>query len=753
MNRNLWIKKTLGIASAITLMVWLITLSSPVKAASQAGAPTANVQTAVPGDEKWSGQFALGADGWVYATALAPNGDLYIAGEFTHVAGIQAYGVAKWSASTNQWSSLGSGVNSAATALAFSDNTLYIGGGFTQAGGAPASAIASYGVNTGTWSNLGGGMAHATTNPEVGTLVFDSGGNLYAGGRFDSAGGVVAQNVAMWNGSSWSAMGSGLGTTDDVVSALAANINGLFAGGSFSSPAGNLAQWTGSAWTTLGGGTNDQVLDLAITASSLYVGGFFTTVNGGALTVNHVAMIDILTSGWSTLGSGLTGSWAGAIAIDGNDNVYVTGAFTQAGGSPANNVAMWDGTTWSILKNPTGLTDGLDSDGFSLAINGSDVYIGGRFSLAEGTYAASSLVRWNALDQQFYSPGNSVNGPVYALAISGSEVYVGGDFTSAGGLTARSIARWNSANNTWYPVSPDQLSGCNGTCPGPVVSAIAVNESDVYVGGNFTNAGGIVVNNIARLNGTTWSAMSGGVTGCTPPFCAVTVYALLADGSGVDVGGMFNDAGATTVNNVAWWDGANWHAFTDVGNTNTGTNGTVYSIAYDGGYYFGGNFTSPYMDLVYFDGANWFVGWSALNAPVLAIVPSGSDLYIGGEFTNAGGSGANYVAVSRHGSDWQPLGDSLDNEVFSMAMRGSSLFVGGYFTHSGLSEMDHIASWDTVSSSWRSLGSGADQSVYALALDQNFINVGGLFHNAGGKPSQLFGRYGSINLFLPLTMK
>ena len=99
------------------------------------------------------------------------------------------------------------------------------------------------------------------------------------------------------------------------------------------------------------------------------------------------------------------------------------------------------------------------------------------------------------------------------------------------------------------------------------------------------------------------------------------------------------------------------------------------------------------------------------------------------------------------------MGDSVDNEVFSMAMRGSSLFVGGYFTHSGPSEMDHIAYWDTASNSWRSLGSGTDRSVYALALDQDFINVGGLFHNAGEKPSQLFGRYGGFQIFLPLSMK
>src|SRR6266496_1342121 len=39
--------------------------------------------------------------------------------------------------------------------------------------------------------------------------VSDANGYVYVGGRFSLAGGISAPNIARWNGSSWSALGSG----------------------------------------------------------------------------------------------------------------------------------------------------------------------------------------------------------------------------------------------------------------------------------------------------------------------------------------------------------------------------------------------------------------------------------------------------------------------------------------------------------------------------------------------------------------
>jgi hypothetical protein len=80
-----------------------------------------------------------------------------------------------------------------------------------------------------------------------------SGSDVYVGGSFTTAGGNPANYIARWNGSSWSALGSGL---DNGVSAIAVSGNDIYVGGSFlnagGNPANNVAKWNGSNWSPLG---------------------------------------------------------------------------------------------------------------------------------------------------------------------------------------------------------------------------------------------------------------------------------------------------------------------------------------------------------------------------------------------------------------------------------------------------------------------------------------------------------------------
>jgi hypothetical protein len=65
-----------------------------------------------------------------------------------------------------------------------------------------------------------------------------SGSTLYAGGWFTAADGVAANYIAQWNGSSWSALGSGVSgavlQNSAAVYALAVSGSALYAGGVFS---------------------------------------------------------------------------------------------------------------------------------------------------------------------------------------------------------------------------------------------------------------------------------------------------------------------------------------------------------------------------------------------------------------------------------------------------------------------------------------------------------------------------------------
>ena len=98
---------------------------------------------------------------------------------------------------------------------------------------------------------------------------------------------MPATNIAKWDGSTWSALGSGM-NGDVCVNALAVSGTNLYAGGSFTTaggvPANNIAKWDGSAWSALGSGmgwrTTWYVYALAVSGTNLYAGGYFTNAGG-----------------------------------------------------------------------------------------------------------------------------------------------------------------------------------------------------------------------------------------------------------------------------------------------------------------------------------------------------------------------------------------------------------------------------------------------------------------------------------------
>ena len=70
------------------------------------------------------------------------------------------------------------------------------------------------------------------------------GNNLYAGGSFTNMGGVAASRIAKWNGSAWSALGSGVSSSVQSLVAIGSN---LYVGGNFRTAGGksssSIARW------------------------------------------------------------------------------------------------------------------------------------------------------------------------------------------------------------------------------------------------------------------------------------------------------------------------------------------------------------------------------------------------------------------------------------------------------------------------------------------------------------------------------
>jgi hypothetical protein len=687
-------------------------------------------QSAIAGhsfsDTNWDLAGIPGVNGTVTAAVVDNWGNLYIGGVFTLAGNVRATNIAKWNGS--EWSPLAFGLGgiSSATvnALAVSGSNVFAGGSFTKAGITNANYIAKW--DGSSWSTLATGLSGGTPTSVRALAVLDS--DLYVGGDFTTAGGNSAVGIAKWDGSAWSALGSGTtsGNVSQPVYALAASGGSLYVGGFFTSAGGvvanNVAKWDGTNWTALGAGVNNTVMSLIVIDGNLYTGGYFTAAGGNS--ANYVAKWN--GNAWSALGSGVSGGSflaVYALASSGAD-LYAGGGFTTAGTAAVNCVAKWNGSSWSALDS--GVTNRTDvSIVNALVMLNSNLYVGGMISTAGDNPAqyVNGIARWNGSSWSGVGGGLGMNGSVTAfvssgeefyiggyfttliakgngngwtqlgaglgpsgirfvgaLAVSGSNVYAGGDFTIAGATTANRIAQWNGSS--WSQLG----SGMNDQ-----VEALAILGSDVYAGGKFTTAGGNAVNYIARWNGSTWLPLGLG-TGGSFPF----VEALAVSGTNLYVAGNFtrvtNSSGlAITVNRIAKWDGLNWSS------VGSGVDNTIRS---------------------------------------LTVV--GRDLFAGGDFKSAGGKSALCVA-KWNGSTWSALGSGITlstdpfsrGQVWCMTISGSDLYVGGSFDTAGGTTASNIAKWD--GSSWSMLGSGLNKLVSALGVSGHFLYAGGNFTIAGGK--------------------
>lgn len=366
---------------------------------------------AQPYTPDWSA-LDTGVSSSVYALAEYDDGsgpDLYAGGSFTN-AGFTANYVARWDGSA--WTALGSSLNGRVEDLVVFDDgggdDLYAAGSFTVAGGVTANRVARWDGTA--WTALGSGLSGGGVPVVFALAVYDDGGGdrLYAAGRFSSTGTGAVSHIARWNGTAWTPLSTGLNLE---VRALAVYDDGggdaLYAGGLFTIAGGGganyLAKWRGGAWSAVGAGTNGFVYALAnhtdATGGGLYIGGNFTTGGGGS--ANRVARLTGTT--YSALGAGITpGTFAPGVRAllsfdldaSGVPELYAGGDFTAAGGTPAANVARWDGAAWSTLDIGTDrLVESLG--GLAVATPGGApaLFAGGDFTTA-GPVSAARVARY-----------------------------------------------------------------------------------------------------------------------------------------------------------------------------------------------------------------------------------------------------------------------------------------------------------------------------------------------------------------------
>lgn len=444
---------------------------------------------------------------------------------------------------------------------------LVLGGGMSSAGPLVTSGIVTFDPATSTFQGMGAGV--------VGTIystVSLPNGSLLVEGQITAAGGMPVNGAAVWDGVQWSAppfaidnayawngqavvCGSGTidvwdGVTRVSLGALSGSVfcaaeapNGdLVIGGTFTSVGGvaanGLARWDGTQWTALQTPTNGPMSYILAVGfrpnGDLVIGGSFnvTTPNGQ---FRYLARWN--GTSWLPFGTGPS-YFVRCINSDANGDLLIGGEFTSVNGTQAPGFARWNGSAWSSVGGSvTGVVHAM------LPWPAGGVYVGGTIS-AVGGQPARAFAHWTG-SQWSVLPGIDEDVKT-VLPLRDGRILVGGAFNKFGPAVARRVAMWNGT--TWQALG----SGLSGGPAGGWVLALAeLPNGDIVAGGTFTTAGGSAIPNIARWNGSTWSAMGGGLNGY------VRCLEVLPNGDLV-AGGDFTSLGTTPATAVARWNGTAW---------------------------------------------------------------------------------------------------------------------------------------------------------------------------------------------------
>lgn len=363
----------------------------------------------------------IGLDNTVVALKSFNDGNgpaLYAGGGFLSVGGDEVNRIVRWDG--EEWTPLvgngGVGLDDNVQALAVLDSgkgaELVVGGEFRFAGNQYLGSVASW--NGSEWSSFIGSDGASINGRVRAFAVFDDGSGpaLYAGGRFTLDG--VRHRVARWDGENWHPVPGLGGEFHDVVFALHVFDDGtgpaLYAGGQFMNagdlPVNHIARWDGDVWSAVGTGDEVGVDNVVYSVETfetdgveaLYVGGNFDYAGG----VLSPGIAKWMGSEWlPVVGEsdvGLDGAVFTMTVIDDGvgSALYVGGGFSEAGGTPMNSIARWDGAQWSALPGTAG--DGVER-GFVSAISefrdkmGQAIYAGGSLIEAGGV-AKTKIAKW-----------------------------------------------------------------------------------------------------------------------------------------------------------------------------------------------------------------------------------------------------------------------------------------------------------------------------------------------------------------------
>lgn len=313
--------------------------------------------------------------------------------------------------------------------------------------------------------------------------------------------------------------------------------------------------------------------------------------------------------------------------------------------------------------------------------------------------------------------GDEFDGSIFALTVFDGQLIAGGEFSKAGQIALNHVARWNG--QFWEP-----MGGFEGTYAW--VRSFALFQGELIAAGDF--AGGV-----ARWDGTQWQILGNGA------------------GAGIlrDIVEFNGDlyACATSPYRVMRWDGSGWQ---QVGPTFSASVNTLGVFA--GRLIAGGAFTGQAKYVAQWDGNVWSRLGAGLTdgTAVVDLATFNGELIAIGSFTTAPPAQPAQGIARWNGTVWRPLGAGPDGPVQHLAVSATRLSITGIFETLGELPASDVAEWSGMS--WNVLSeipraSPLDGTPYALREYNGDLVAAGGFTMAGATEVSNIARWDGVTWY------